>query len=101
MWTFVFFDLPVGSKRQKRNYSRFRKLLLAEGFAQMQYSVYARYHGTEKQGEPTRDLVRNELPDDGHVRILNVTDRQFAKMENFFGGNTVETEQPDEQFLLF
>jgi CRISPR-associated protein Cas2 len=101
VWTFVFFDLPVGTKRQRRSYSQFRKLLLREGFMQMQLSVYARYHASEKQGDPTRALVRSELPTDGHVRILSVTDRQFSKMENFFGGNSVETEQPDEQFLLF
>lgn len=101
MWTFVFFDLPVGSQRHKRNYTKFRRILLQEGFSQMQYSIYARYHATEKQGDPTRQLIRSELPDEGHVRILNVTDRQFAKMENFFGGKSIEAEEPDEQFLLF
>ncbi len=101
MWTFVFFDLPVGNARHRRNYTRFRKLLLQEGFMQMQYSIYARYHASEKQSEPTRQKIRGELPDAGHVRILNVTDRQFGKMENFFGGTPAETEEPDEQFLLF
>ncbi len=101
MWTFVFFDLPIGNKLQKRSYCRFRKLLLQEGFLQMQYSVYARYHTTEKQGDPTRDLIRAELPDEGHIRILRVTDHQFSKMENFSGKTSVETEQVEEQFMLF
>ena len=101
MWTFVFFDLPVGTTSQKRSYSRFRKRLLQEGFLQMQYSVYARYHATEKQGDPTRDLIRAELPDEGHIRILKVTDHQFSKMENFFGKTSVENEQSEEQYMLF
>lgn len=101
MWTFVLFDLPVATKSERKAYTQFRRLLIQEGFTQMQYSVYARYDTSEKQGAPTRQLVRDALPAAGHVRILNVTDRQFSKMENFFGGNQIKTETCDEQFLLF
>ncbi len=101
MWTFVFFDLLVKTKVERRNYTRFRRLLLEEGFMQMQYSVYARYHVSEKKGEPVRQKIRRELPINGKIRILKVTDRQFSKMENYVGGKTVQTEEADEQFLLF
>ena len=101
MWAFVFFDLPVIEKVQRKRYTRFRKLLLREGFLQMQYSVYARYFSTEKKGEPTRALIRGAIPADGHVRLLSVTDRQFSKMENFVGKTRLDDEEPDGQCLLF
>lgn len=101
MWSIVMFDLPVGSTRQRRAYARFRNLLLQSGYMQLQYSVYARYHGSEKQSDPLCNEIKSSIPQDGYVRILKVTDRQFGKMENFFGENPVESENVDEQFLLF
>ena len=101
MWAFVFFDLPVKTKCERKMYARFRHLLLEEGFMQIQYSVYARFFGTEKQSEPTARRIRANLPHAGNVRILRVTDRQFSRMENFFGLKKQEMEAPDEQILLF
>ena len=42
MWVLVFFDLPVGSKSERRTATGFRKLLLDEGFIMKQFSVYLR-----------------------------------------------------------
>src|SRR5690606_25570553 len=42
MWLFAMFDLPVVTKTDRRNYARFRKKLLEEGFMMLQFSVYAR-----------------------------------------------------------
>ena len=38
----LFFDLPVGTAVQRRNYRLFRKFLLGEGFLPLQESVYAK-----------------------------------------------------------
>ena len=35
MWLFAMFDLPVKTKQQRRAYSRFRNLLLQEGFCKI------------------------------------------------------------------
>lgn len=40
MWVFAMFDLPVDSKDARRQYSRFRKELLKQGFMMLQYSGY-------------------------------------------------------------
>ena len=42
MWMFVFFDLPVGTKTERRNATRFRNFLKDDGFMMLQFSVYAR-----------------------------------------------------------
>lgn len=42
VWVFVFFDLPVGTKADRRAASKFRLFLKDDGFLMLQFSVYAR-----------------------------------------------------------
>ncbi|MBI5696397.1 MAG: CRISPR-associated endonuclease Cas2 [Nitrospirae bacterium] len=101
MWLFAMFDLPVDDKDARREYTRFRKQLLKEGFVQMQYSVYARYCGSEERSEAMRRRLRAALPPDGHVRLVAITDHQFGKMEVYYGKKRISAEEPPEQMLLF
>lgn len=101
VWIFAMFDLPVKTKRDRRNYSRFRFLLLDEGFSKMQYSVYARFCASDEIAETHRKRLRDKLPPDGHVRLLTVTDRQFGKMQVFFGKKRATVEEKPDQLELF
>ena len=101
MWLFTMFDLPVDTKAARKEYTRFRKALLNEGFAMLQFSVYARYCPSEEAGDAYRGHVRGVLPPDGQVRLLTITDRQFGKMEVYFGKNRKPVEDPPVQMLLF
>ena len=42
MRVFVFFDLPVDTAAQRKEYRLFRKYLVKEGFLMLQESVYAK-----------------------------------------------------------
>ena len=42
VWMFVFFDLPVGTKAERRWATKFRNFLKDDGFMMLQWSVYAR-----------------------------------------------------------
>ena len=101
VWLFAMFDLPVKTQAQRRRYAQFRKLLLSDGFSRMQYSIYARYCPSEEAGAVHRQIVRDGLPDEGQVRLLSVTDRQFGKMENFVGKRSRQAEDPPAQLMLF
>jgi CRISPR-associated protein Cas2 len=101
MWLFVIFDLPVTTAQHRRNYTRFRKGLLKEGFSMLQYSVYAQYFPSEEASVAYRRRVRVMLPPAGEVRLVSLTDRQFEKMEVFMAKTRVKTEGPPEQLLLF
>jgi len=101
MWLFSMFDLPVDTKKARRDYAQFRKLLLQQGFSMLQFSVYARYFSSEEASSTMRRTLQAHLPPDGQVRLLAVTDRQFGKMEVFLGKNAHVVEQPPEQMLLF
>ncbi len=101
MWLFAMFDLPTKTKPEKRAYMRFRNLLLNEGFSKMQFSVYARFCGSEDIAETHRERLRRKLPNNGHIRLLAVTDRQFGKMEIFLGKTQHDPESKPNQLELF
>lgn len=101
MWIFALFDLPVDTKQHRREYARFRKSLLREGFVMLQFSVYAKHGASEESIECVRDHVRGALPPHGQVRLLAVTDHQFGRMEVYFGKKRRFAEDPPAQLMLF
>ena len=101
MWIIAMFDLPVTSKLARKRATDFRRCLLDAGFMMLQYSVYARHCESAESADAKRLHIRVNLPPDGSVRLLSVTDRQFGKMEHYLGKRRATTEDPPEQLLLF
>jgi len=101
MWLMAMFDLPVVSKTERRAYTRFRKLLLNDGFSMLQYSVYARFCVSEEASEAHRVNIKAGLPDNGQVRVVLLTDHQFGKMEVYLGKDREETEKAPTQLEFF
>ena len=101
MWLFAMFDLPVDTRLRRRRHAAFRKALQKRGFSMLQYSVYARYFASEDAARLERGRLRGLLPPEGHVRLLTVTDRQFGKMEVYFGETARQAERPPQQVTLF
>lgn len=101
MWLFAMFDLPVDEKELRREYAQFRKALLRRGFTMLQYSIYAHYLPSEDAEDILRRQVHAVLPSHGQVRLISVTDRQFEKMEVYFGKKRTPVEDPPQQLALF
>lgn len=101
MWLIAMFDLPMLTKTEKKRYTDFRKLLLREGFTRLQLSVYARHFYTEDAADKIRRRISAQVPSDGQVRLLVVTDRQFGKMDVFYGKKRENAERKPKQYLLF
>lgn len=81
----VFFDLPVVTRPEKRAYTQFRRFLLNDGFDMIQFSVYGRIlNGSDAQDKHFKRLIAN-LPPEGSVRLLTVTEKQFATMKLLVG----------------
>src|SRR5690606_11452279 len=85
MWVLTLFDLPVDSKDARRAYTEFRKMLLKNGFMKMQFSVYIRHCASEENATVHVQRIERCLPPDGEVRIMTVTDKQFERMQVFWG----------------
>jgi CRISPR-associated protein Cas2 len=101
MWVIVLFDLPTDTSEARRQYTIFRGHLLNDGFSMMQYSVYMRHCASEENAEAHAQRIKAELPPDGEVRIIKITDKQFGKMQVFYGKIRSGTELPPEQLSLF
>lgn len=81
----VFFDLPVVTKAERRAYSVFRRFLLNDGYDMIQFSVYGRIvNGNDAEQKHMKRLLAN-LPPEGSVRMLSVTEKQFASMKLLVG----------------
>ena len=95
----VFFDLPTETVADRRNYRRFRKLLVDSGFLMLQESVYCKLllNGTA-QGTAA-DLIRRHWPPKGMVQMLTVTEKQFSKMEYVTGEWTSDVIDSDERLV--
>ena len=101
MWVIVLFDLPTEDKQMRRDYTRFRKFLLEDGFRMMQYSVYMRHSSSEENAQVHARRVKLHLPPDGEVRIIKITDKQFARIEVFYGKKREAIEKAPEQLSFF
>ena len=101
MWVFVFFDLPTETKKERRAASNFRKELIKDGFTMFQFSIYMRFCPSRENAEVHVKRTKIRLPKQGKVGILEITDKQFGRMELFYGKKPVETEKPTQQLELF
>ncbi len=101
MWLVVMFDLPVDTKKARRNYALFRKDLLEDGFTKMQYSVYLRHCASQENADVHVSRVERGVPPDGEVRILTITDKQFERMRSFWGKIRRPPECAPAQLQLF
>ena len=101
MWVLAMFDLPVDTKKARRAYAQFRKALLKDGFARMQFSVYSRHCASEENAAVHLERVQRILPPDGEVRVLTVTDKQFERMRIFWGKMRKMPVAPPKQLEFF
>lgn len=101
MWLFVFFDLPVKTRREQKIAENFRKRLLEDGFTMMQLSVYIRHCPSQENANVHIQRVKRQLPSKGQVSILQVTDKQYGKIMNFWGKQKEPAPDTPQQLEFF
>ena len=101
MWVVAMFDLPVDTMAARREYARFRKSLLKDGFTRMQYSVYVRHSASEENAAVHIARVERAVPPDGEVRVLTITDKQFERMRTYWGKMRKAAPSPPLQLEFF
>jgi len=101
MWVLTMFDLPVEKPEQRKQYARFRKELLKDGFSKMQYSVYQRHCASYENAQVHIQRMGARVPPEGEVRFLVITDHQFGKIITFWGKKRKEPEKSPAQLEFF
>lgn len=81
----IFFDLPVKTKANRREATRFRNFLLNDGYHMLQYSVYARVCNGIDAVEKHRNRVKQNLPDNGAIRMMVITEKQYESIDILLG----------------
>lgn len=101
MWIYTFFDLPTETKQEVRAANQFRKMLLNDGFTMFQFSIYIRHCSSRENAKVHVNRVKNNLPKNGKVGVLTVTDKQFGMMELYHGRKPIPEPPPKLQLELF
>ncbi len=101
MWLLVMFDLPVGTKAERRRATQFRHALLDMGFEMSQFSNYLRYCAGKEAAEGYMAKIEAALPPSGKVHVLQITDKQYAKIRTFRGRDRERPRGNPDQLALF
>ncbi len=99
MRTIVLFDLPVTTAQDRREYSRFHRFLIKNGFLMMQESVYCKLSLNATSQSTVLNAIRKNKPPKGVVQILNVTEKQFSKIEYLVGQYNGDVLNSDERLV--
>lgn len=100
MRVLVFFDLPVKTKKDRREYTRFRRFLVKNGFIMLQESVYSKLALNQTVANGISDSVKKNKPTAGLVQMLIVTEKQYSKMEIVVGKIDSNVVSNDERLLI-
>lgn len=100
MRVLVFFDFPVVTAENRREYTRFRKFLLKNGFLMLQESVYCKLALNGTAEKAIVDNVYKNKPEEGLVQLLSVTEKQYSKMNIIIGNVKSEVLDSDERLVI-
>ena len=95
----LFFDLPQETSADRREYSRFHRFLIKNGFMMMQESVYCKLSLNSTAQNTVLNNIRKHKPPKGLVQILTVTEKQFSRMEFVVGEYNGDIINSDERLI--
>jgi CRISPR-associated protein Cas2 len=101
MWLFVLFDLPVGTKKERKSATNFRLKLLDLGFEMTQFSVYLRFCAGKEQAQVYERKIEQAMPPAGKVHIIGITDKQYETIRTYRGQKRERSAKNPDQYALF
>lgn len=90
MRVIVMFDLPTITVEQKREYRRFRKWLIKDGFIMMQMSVYSKIVLNENSVKLLEQRIKEKKTKEGIIQILVLTEKQYSEIEYVQGASSTD-----------
>lgn len=84
----LFFDLPMVTKQERKIYTQFRKYLIKNGYMMMQFSVYCKIFPNREAAINHISILRKQVPKNGQIRIMVVTEKQYSRIEIIVGGRS-------------
>lgn len=81
----LFFDLPVETSKQRKEYRLFRKFLIKNGYIMQQLSVYSKLQMNNFEHQSDIKALKQNKPSAGTIQVLRITEKQFSSMEYILG----------------
>lgn len=100
MRVIVFYDLPTITSNEQRNYRKFRKFLIRDGYVQLQESVYCKLALNAIAARLIVERLRKNVPNKGLVQSLVITEKQFAQIEYLVGTKTNKEINSEERLIV-
>lgn len=100
MRAIVFFDLPNIYYNDKRNYVRFRRFLVNNGFIMLQESVYSKLILNSEQAKLLTNKVRKNSPKKGIIQMLIITENQYANIEYIIGSSNTKVLNNEDKLVI-
>lgn len=94
------FDLPMLTSKDRREYRKFRKYLITNGFLMLQESIYSKLALNGTVANTVTRNVEENIPESGLVQMLTVTEKQFSKMTYLVGEKRSKVIDNDKRLLI-
>lgn len=95
----IFFDLPMETSKNRHDYNVFHKFLIKNGFIMMQKSVYSKLVLNNVTSLAVKDKVSKNMPPDGVVELLEITENQFSRIEYLIGEKQTLVEESLDRII--
>lgn len=83
-----------------KEYRKFRKTLITNGFVMMQESVYTKVLLNQSVKLSVLEMLKRNKPPQGLVQALTVTEKQFASAVNIVGESVTNVIDSDERVII-
>ena len=96
----LFFDLPSITYADQKEYNKFHKFLIKNGYIMMQESVYTKLALNNSVVLSEKEKLKKNKPPKGLVQILVITEKQFARMEYVVGNKKSDVEDTESRLIV-
>lgn len=96
----LFFDLPTTTSSDLKQYRKFRKYLISNGFVMIQESVYVRLLLNLGMAKYMCDNLVKNKPKSGLVQVLIITEAQYNRMVFLVGESKSEVLDTTDRLVI-
>ncbi len=96
----LFFDLPTVTSSDRREYRKFRKFLLKNGFIMLQESVYSKLALNQTMSNNIVEKIKKNKPPSGLVSALVITEKQYSRMHLIIGDYKSDIINDDRRLVV-
>lgn len=85
----LMYDLPFENQEAVKQYQVLRRKLISRGYIMIQFSVYTKVLNTVTKKRQEIEFVRKYLPNNGNIRIIMISDKQYDDTVFLRGGKNI------------